>query len=255
MKKSLYTLCGLSIALACTSTPAAADWVKDHCKGLPTYAQLKNALVLARAQNNGGFGLDMWASVVNRDGYVCAVAYSGANRNSQWPGSRMISAQKAYTANAFSLDGLALSTGNLYAAIQPGGSLFGLQHSNPVDPQWAYFGNPTRYGTKQDPLVGRKAGGVNGFGGGLGLYKKVGSKNVIVGALGVSGDSSCADHNIAWRTRDNLVALGLNVKPAGVSAANDDGLTYDTNGVFTGWEHTDCGHTEKTVAISIGAGS
>jgi hypothetical protein len=30
-----------------------------------------------------------------------------------------------------------LSTANLYSAVQPGGSLYGLQHSNPVDPEVA----------------------------------------------------------------------------------------------------------------------
>ena len=53
----------------------------------------------------------------------------------------MISAQKANTANAFSLPGLALSTANLYTAVQPGGSLFGLQDSNPVNTDVAYGGN------------------------------------------------------------------------------------------------------------------
>jgi len=40
----------------------------------------------------------MWATLVNRDGVVCAVAFSGVNRGAQWPGSRAISAQKANTA-------------------------------------------------------------------------------------------------------------------------------------------------------------
>src|SRR5580700_7107216 len=74
-----------------------------------------------------GLDLDMWGTVVNRDGVVCAVTFTGADRGSQWPGSRVISAQKANTANAFSLPGLALSTANLYYAVQPGGSLYGLQ--------------------------------------------------------------------------------------------------------------------------------
>ena len=64
---------------------------------------LRDALKAARAQPSGGFNLDMWATVVNRDGQVCAVAFTGADRGSQWPGSRAISAQKANTANAFSL--------------------------------------------------------------------------------------------------------------------------------------------------------
>ena len=94
----------------------------------------------------------MWATIVDRDGIVCVVAFSGNNRGAQWPGSRVISAQKANTANAFSLDsssfsngkgqakGLALSTANLFTAVQPGGSLFGLQLSNPVDTGVAYDG-------------------------------------------------------------------------------------------------------------------
>jgi hypothetical protein len=72
----------------------------NPCIGLPSQAALKTALTLARAQSNGGFNLDMWGTVVNRDGVVCAVAFTGADRGSQWPGSRVISAQKANTANA-----------------------------------------------------------------------------------------------------------------------------------------------------------
>ena len=143
----------------------------------------------------------MWATLVDRDGMVCAVAFSGTERGSQWPGSRVISAQKANTANSFSLDNLALSTANLYSAVLPGGSLFGLQFSNPVNDNVAYDGPAAHYGTANDPMVGSKIGGVNVFGGGLALYA-VGKK--IVGAIGVSGDTSCADHNIAWRVRNNL---------------------------------------------------
>jgi hypothetical protein len=91
--------------------------------GSPPIDALRGALASARAQNNGGFGFDMWAAVVNRDGIVCAVAFTGSDRGSQWPGSRVIAAQKANTANAFSLPGLALATANLWAAVQPGGSL------------------------------------------------------------------------------------------------------------------------------------
>src|SRR5947209_16858862 len=113
------------------------------CAGLPTQAALKYALIAAVTTESSGLDFEMWATIVDRDGVVCAVAFSGADRQSQWPGSRVISAQKANTANAFSLPspltssvfpaGLALSTANLYSAVQPGGSLYGLQHSNPVD--------------------------------------------------------------------------------------------------------------------------
>jgi uncharacterized protein GlcG (DUF336 family) len=164
----------------------------------------------------------MWGTVVNRDGIVCAVAFTGADRGSEWPGSRVISAQKANTANSFSLPGLALSTANLWAAVQPGGSLFGLQESNPVDTGAAYKGPSAKFGTGNDPLVGVKIGGVNVFGGGLALYNK---DHVLVGGIGVSGDTSCADHNIAWRTRNNL---NLDFVPGGVSgvAGRADNINY-----------------------------
>ena len=112
----------------------------------------------------------MWATIVNRDGVVCAVAFTGDNRGDQWPGSRVISAQKANTANAFSLPGLALSTANLYSAVQPGGSLFGLQESNPVNTDVAYGGNPAQLRPGQRSDGRRRIGGVNVFGGGLALY-------------------------------------------------------------------------------------
>src|SRR5207342_2911225 len=122
--------------------------------------------------------------------------------------------------NAFSLiktpnpllpNGLALSTANLFTAVQPGGTLFGLQESNPVDTNVAYGGNSANYGQSNDPMVGGKIGGVNVFGGGLALYNVA---KQLIGAIGVSGDSSCADHNIAWRTRHGLL---LDFVPGGVS--------------------------------------
>jgi uncharacterized protein GlcG (DUF336 family) len=210
-------------AVAGADSERGSDAIGDlaqACSGLPSHHQLKTALENARAQSNGGFGLDMWGSVVNRDGIVCAVAFTGTNRGSQWPGSRNISAQKANTANAFSLPGLALSTADLYAAVQPGGSLFGLQASNPVDTDTAYRGPAANFGQADDPMIGRRIGGVNVFGGGLALYN---SKGVLVGAIGVSGDTSCADHNIAWRTRNTLK---LDFVPHGVSAKDDDNINY-----------------------------
>src|SRR5687768_417075 len=126
------TLMAALLALGGSQSSFAIDGT--DCKDLPDHATLSQALNTARADANGGFDLDMWGSIVNRDGIVCAVAFTGADRGDQWPGSRVISAQKANTANAFSLPGLALSTANLYAPAQPGGSLFGLQLSNPVDP-------------------------------------------------------------------------------------------------------------------------
>lgn len=122
-----------------------------------------------------------------------------------------------------SLDGLALSTANLFSAIQPGGSLYGLQHSNPVDTGVAYKGPSQNYGARNDPMVGGKVGGVNVFGGGLGLY----DGGHIVGGVGVSGDTSCADHMIAWRVRNNL---GLD-QMAGVGGVSGD-LARPDNIIF-----------------------
>ena len=62
-----------------------------------THQQLREALQQVVKEPNGGFALPMWASVVDRDGTVLLVTFSGADRGEQWPGSRMISAQKAYT--------------------------------------------------------------------------------------------------------------------------------------------------------------
>ena len=212
----------LVVSLSFAAGAYGADRIIPGCDKLPGHAALKAALTAARAVDNGGFNLDMWGSIVDRDGVVCAVAFTGADRGSQWPGSRVISAQKANTANAFSLPALALSSANLWAPTQPGGSLFGLQESNPVDTGAAYKGPSSSYGTAQDPMVGNKAGGINVFGGGLALYNK---DHVLVGAIGVSGDSSCADHNIAWRTRNNL---HLDYVPAGVSGdpSRPDNINY-----------------------------
>jgi len=204
-------------ALGAADLAAAAD----DCNGLPGRAALLAALKAARNQGNGGFNLDMWGTIVGRDGTVCAVAFTGTANDSQWPGSRVISAQKANTANAFSLAGLALSTANLWAAVQPGGSLYGLQHSNPVDTDVAYKGPSGAYGTVLDPMVGKRIGGVNVFGGGLALYN---AAHQIIGGIGVSGDTSCADHNIAWRTRNTLQ---LDYIPGGVGpAGRGDNINY-----------------------------
>ena len=222
------SLCAAAVAASCSFAAIAGDDPlaslqnegNARCAKLPSHSQLQAALSSARQQANGGFNLDMWATLVNRDGIVCAVAFTGGDRGSQWPGSRVISAQKANTANAFSLPALALSTANLYAAVQPGGSLYGLQHSNPVETLVAYQGPASRFGRANDPMVGFRSGGVNVFGGGLALYN---ANEELVGAVGVSGDTSCADHNIAWRTRHTL---NLDFVPAGVSATGDDNINY-----------------------------
>ena len=254
MRKNLSCLMGVVLLLA-AGTARADDDRSSACRDLPSHAALRAQLEAARAQPNGGFNLEMWATVVNRDGVVCAVAFTGNNRGDQWPGSRVISAQKANTANAFSLPTLALSTADLFTATQPGGSLFGLQESNPVDTGVAYGGNPANNGQNNDPMVGGRIGGVNVFGGGLALYNSSGK---LVGGLGVSGDSSCADHNIAWRTRHNL---NLDFVPGGVGpdATRPDNIVYDINpqagqmsGISaSGWGHAVCSAAATAIAAVL----
>jgi uncharacterized protein GlcG (DUF336 family) len=181
------------------------------------------------------------AFTCDRSGIVCLVTRTGES-GEQWPGSRVISAQKANTANAFSLPAFALSTANLFNAVQPGASLFGLQESNPVDTDVAYAGPAADWGTENDPMVGQRIGGVNVFGGGLALYNADGE---LLGALGVSGDSSCADHAIAWKVRD---ALGLDFVPDGMSDAGDDNMILDLE---HGFGHPECGLNELDVVPGL----
>jgi uncharacterized protein GlcG (DUF336 family) len=244
---------GVASATARAEDPGAAA-EPANCKGLPGYSALKSALSNAQSQANGGFNLDMWATVVNRDGIVCAVAFTGTDRGSEWPGSRVISAQKAYTANAFSLPGLALSTANLYAAIQPGGTLYGLQHSNPVNTLAAYKGPAANFGQANDPMVGSRVGRVKVFGGGLALYAT--KNHILVGAIGVSGDTSCADHNVVWRTRSTLK---LDFVPGGVCpAGHPDNIDYHglvpVPSLQNDFSHPICkiGGVDGVSAISVG---
>jgi hypothetical protein len=112
-----------------------------------------------------------------------------------------------------------------------------LQESNPVDPDVAYRGNVADFGTDHDPMVGGRIGGINVFGGGFPLYA---SDGTLIGGLGVSGDASCADHNIGWKTRDRL---GLDFVPAGVSPTHDDNIIYDLDAndhSASGFGHPEC---------------
>jgi len=168
----------------------------------------------------------------------------------------VISAQKANTANAFSLpvgapiSGLALSTANLYSAVQPGGTLFGLQESNPVHTTAAYGGNSVNNGQPNDFMSGQKIGGVNVFGGGLALYNAAGT---LVGGIGVSGDTSCADHIVAWRARH---ALNLDNVIAGLTGTDNiiHDISQDSKGHNTsagGFGHPTCSAASTKVAAAL----
>lgn len=225
MKRGTILSLTLSLLSSLISLCAAAQ-PANQCAQLPDHDTLKRALTSARQQKNGGLNNDMWGVLVDRDGIVCAVVYTGKERGDQWPGSRLIAAEKANTANAFSTATFALSTANLFFASQPAGFLYGIITSNPVNPAAPGLENAPQFGETNDPMVGKAIGGVIVFGGGLALYNK---EHKIVGGLGVSGDSSCADHNIAWRTRQNLE---LDYVPAGVSGKlRPDNIVYDISPV------------------------
>jgi hypothetical protein len=112
-----------------------------------------------------------------------------------------------------------------------------------------YGGDGADYGSERDPMVGKKASGVVVFGGGLALY----DGSTIVGALGVSGDTSPGDHNIAWRVRK---VLGLDKVPAGITAENNDAIIYDIGMMgksSSGYGHPVSGLKEDDIAKEIGA--
>lgn len=225
------------VLAAAIAVPCLAQ-APPNCSALPNAATLRStvqSVVKQGPSKNGGMGNQEWAVVVNRDGIVCAIVFSGTTRSQEWPGSRVIAASKANTANAVSGPDYALSTANLYASSQPGGSLYGLITSAPPNPK-AVFGDPASFGTPNDPMVGKAIGGIIVFGGGLPLYN---AKGKIVGGLGLSGDTSCTDHIIAWKVRHQL---HLDVVPMGPSAAHNDNMILDfKNGTSpSGFGHPDC---------------
>jgi uncharacterized protein GlcG (DUF336 family) len=204
----------LLVALTAVSQltrPANAEKIGGAgCENLPSEAQLRQLLIQAQGVNKpiGGLfqGERMWAAVVNRSGGICAYNTSTTDPTQVWPGSQAIAKSKAYTANAFSLDDLPLSTARLYTFTQPGHSLWSLGQSNLFNSQLLQA--PAGSGTDQNQI----AGGLIFFGGGVPLYRN----GKIIGALGVSGDTSCADHEIAKRMRDLA-----NLNPAGGPLADD----------------------------------
>jgi uncharacterized protein GlcG (DUF336 family) len=208
---NLLRTCAVTTALTLAGAAQADSQSRQSCP--VTYSQLKSALVSADQADTTGFKNHFWAVVVNGGGVVCAVAFSGANTGSQWLSSRQIAAAKAFTANGLSLNipsggsGTgALSTAQLYQFVQPsnaniGNPLFGLDGGNVLNSLLAYQGDYALFGTANDPMIGHRVGGTITFGGGLALYTTNGT---VVGGLGLSGDTACRDHSVAWRTRINL---------------------------------------------------
>src|SRR5581483_3361069 len=204
-------LTALALVAAASASPTRAQQAQTPgCASLPTAAELQGLLrdaasgtgisvSLGPDTDAGGIfgGSRMWGAIVNRQGQLCAVNTSTDDPTQVFPGSRAIAEAKAYTANAFSLDDFDLPTARMYTLTQPGHSLAGLNNSNPFDPR--ALSAPSQPGIGANQI----AAGIITFGGGVPLYQD----GRIVGGLGVSGDTSCADHEVAKRARD---LAGLN---------------------------------------------
>jgi len=192
-------------------------------------------MIAAQAATTAGGlfnGALMWGAAVNRDGEICSYVTTTADPTQVWPGSEAIAKAKAFTANAFSLDTFALSTARLYTFTQPGHSLWSLGQSNLWNP--AFTAPPSGAGGGK----GQIGGGLIFFGGGVPLYRN----GNIIGGLGISGDTSCADHEIAKETRDQL-----NLNPAGGKTADD--IFYSPPGPPSVFAHPLCLNTFKNGAF------
>ena len=183
-------------AAAAQSRTERAGAAPGDCSDLPSSDDLKN--FVRQAPSDGGpvggmfDGKMEWVAVVNRRGELCAVAVETDDPASSWLGSAGIAKAKAYTANAFSTDTQPISTARLYTMAQPGHSLYGAANANPFNP--ACLATPKE---AVDAGKGEICGGTIVFGGGVPLYKG----KTRVGGLGASGDTSCADHELAKRVR------------------------------------------------------
>jgi hypothetical protein len=78
----VYRCAVLSLTLACFATLGFANdgGGSNGCRSLPDYGQLKAALVAATMAETSGLNNQMWGTIVDKDGIVCAVAFTGVNR-------------------------------------------------------------------------------------------------------------------------------------------------------------------------------
>jgi uncharacterized protein GlcG (DUF336 family) len=220
MKRHLMTV-ALGLVISTPTLAQQGQQGQQQCNissNVVNSLQSKLAAVVKSTDANGGLFSPnlMWSAVVDRQGVLCSVIRSDPDA---WPGSRSIAIAKASTANDFSNSQLALSTAMLYSFTQPAnsgpasggfpaGSLYGLNNSNPFNPGFQ----------QQGTAIGFVPGGIITFGGGVPLY--MGGQ--VIGGLGVSGDTACADHAIAYRMRH---LAGLDGTPGGPGADNIQYLT------------------------------
>ncbi len=230
-------LAGTFLCVASASA-VADDGVSGCALGADAIRSVQAALNEVVGSGNGGIFTPnmMWAAVVDRNGVLCGTTKVG----DAWPGSRAIAIAKAETANGFSNVKLALSTANLYAPTQPGGSLYGLNNSNPFNPFCNSITTDNTPSRTRGNCVGANPGGIITFGGGVALYQG----GQVIGGLGVSGDTSCADHAVAYRMR---ALLQLDSIPGGVGLNGTDNILYAPAGTTpTGFQHPHCAPTDVT---------
>jgi uncharacterized protein GlcG (DUF336 family) len=182
-------------AAADLDRPPQAGGAGAKCGDLPSADDLKKLLRTAphvEGEAGGLFSGQMeWGAIVNRQGEICAAAVATDDPASAWTGSQAVAKAKAYTANAYSTDGSPLSTARLYTLTQPGHSLWGVAEPNPFRAEC--LTTPA----DMNATNGKMCGGSVAFAGGVPLYKG----KTRVGGVGVSGDTACADHEIAKRVR------------------------------------------------------
>ena len=69
-QRFMYPAATLCVALTVAAGGLKAD--DTNCANLPGYSALKAALAAATAAESSGLNNQMWATIVDRDGYVCA---------------------------------------------------------------------------------------------------------------------------------------------------------------------------------------
>jgi uncharacterized protein GlcG (DUF336 family) len=164
----------------------------------------------------GGEPTRMWCAVIDREGdlrLIKATDTGGTPQNplgsDAWRGSIEIAIAKAWTAVAFSSNDLALDSKTIGLLARPDvcifgpcgavgtqagpAPLFGIGNTNPFRPL-------TGLGALHDDAVGRRHLGIVTFAGGQPVYSKPQGAcggGVLLGAVGVSGDTVDEDDTVA----------------------------------------------------------
>jgi len=232
MNKTTRVLISLTVLAGTLLSTSALAAQPGRCGNLPSNTELRNVLLevvnvpFDDPAGSGGLPiLGVWAALVDTTGTVCAVVSSeegDLSVNSELA-HRILAVQKANTSNAFSNSRTTTASGQLYTQSLPGGTLYGVMLNSPID---AHTGPVSRFGTARDPIIGKRIGGYSPLAGGLGLYNSARRK---VGAIGVSGQSRCTDHLIAWKVRNKLANgafVNTNI-PLGFSPTGTDALVLD----------------------------